>query len=494
VTLTQSPGARSTVPAAMKGGTTIHDWHPEDDEFWERGGGKQVARRNLVWSILAEHIGFSVWLFWSMSAAMLAKLGFDFTVEQLFVLVAVPSAVGSFLRLPYTFAVPIFGGRNWTVISALLLVVPTLLFSFAVANPETPYWAFLLIAATAGFGGGNFASSMANINAFYPTKAKGLALGLNAAGGNIGVAVLQLGLPIVVGAGGLFGLIKASEGGTHLDRVGYLYAALSVGAAVLAYFLMNNLADQKSSVAETAAVVKNKHTKIMSFLYIGTFGSFIGYSGAFPLLIKINFSFTDAEGVLTGINFAYFAFLGAGIGSLTRPFGGWLADRIGGAKVTLAVFLLQALGTVGILLTLLALEPATSPEAAEANKSVFVWFLLAFMFVFAMTGLGNGSTYKMIPAIFKTEAVNGTAGGSPELFAALKKATVNSSAAVGIISAVGAFGGFLIPMMFGAPWIDNKFDAVINAFWIFTAFYLVCAAITFRVYMRKGTAMAEANV
>src|SRR5689334_902633 len=145
--------------AGHRTGRWIDDWRPEDPEFWEAGG-RQVARRNLIWSIFAEHLGFSVWLFWSVSAAMLPKMGFDFTVSQLFVLVAVPNLVGSLLRLPYTFAVPRFGGRNWTVVSALLLLVPTLLFASAVRDPSTPYWMFVLIAATAGVGGGNFASSM----------------------------------------------------------------------------------------------------------------------------------------------------------------------------------------------------------------------------------------------------------------------------------------------------------------------------------------------
>ena len=191
----------ATTPAVPRGGTWIDDWRPEDPAFWEAGG-RTVARRNLVWSIFSEHLGFSVWLLWSVSAALLLKVGFTFSPQQLFVLIAVPNLVGALIRLPYTFAVPKFGGRNWTVVSALLLLVPTLLFAWFVQHPETPYWVFLLIAATAGLGGGNFASSMANINFFYPTSRKGTALGLNAAGGNLGVAFIQLFLPIVVGGAG----------------------------------------------------------------------------------------------------------------------------------------------------------------------------------------------------------------------------------------------------------------------------------------------------
>ncbi|MDO9397800.1 MAG: MFS transporter, partial [Herbiconiux sp.] len=154
-----------TPPSPRRTGRWIADWRPEEAEFWE-GGGRHVARRNLVWSIFAEHLGFSVWLIWSVSSAFLLQMGFTFTPQQLFLLVALPNLVGSLLRLPYTFAVPLFGGRNWTMVSAALLLIPTLGFAFAVQELTTPYWVFCVIAATAGFGGGNFASSMANINFF----------------------------------------------------------------------------------------------------------------------------------------------------------------------------------------------------------------------------------------------------------------------------------------------------------------------------------------
>src|SRR3954447_21717728 len=209
-TETAAPSATvESAPPHLPRSGWIEHWTPEDPDFWESGG-KQVARRNLLFSIFAEHLGFSVWLLWSVSAALLAKVGFAFSPQQLFWLVAVPNLVGSLLRLPYTFAVPKFGGRNWTVVSALLLVIPTMLFAFFVQRPGTPFWVFVLVAATAGFGGGNFASSMANINFFYPQARKGTALGLNAAGGNIGAAFVQFFLPIVVGGAGVFGLVKAS--------------------------------------------------------------------------------------------------------------------------------------------------------------------------------------------------------------------------------------------------------------------------------------------
>ncbi len=160
-------------------GRWIGHWAPEDPAFWRRIG-RGVAQRNLIWSIFAEHIGFSVWLLWSIVVVRLGDAGWQLTTSQALWLTAVPSGVGALLRLPYTFAVPVFGGRNWTVISALLLIVPCAGLAWAVEHPEIGFVSLLLIAATAGFGGGNFASSMANISFFYPEREKGWALGLNA--------------------------------------------------------------------------------------------------------------------------------------------------------------------------------------------------------------------------------------------------------------------------------------------------------------------------
>ena len=507
VTTIQAPEAQ------LRPGRWIDHWDPEDPEFWEKTG-KPIARRNLIWSIFAEHLGFSVWLLWSVSAAMLMKVGFDFTPQQLFFLLAVPNLVGSLIRLPYTFAVPKFGGRNWTMASALLLLIPTLLFAFFVQRPDTPYWVFVVVAATAGFGGGNFASSMANINFFYPARQKGAALGLNAAGGNLGVALIQFFLPIIVGGAGVFGLIKASESGLVLQRAGYLYAVLAVVAAAAAYFFMNNLTSAYSRPREQLAVVKYKHTWLMAFLYIGTFGSFIGYSAAMPLLIKINFwnqPIPTIPGI--GINFAYYAFLGALVGSIARPYGGRLADKFGGARVTLWTFVAMIVGTLTVLYTLTQLTPVPKPDpglpapdpatfqysdavqaAVDHNSAIFPWFLLAFLFVFAATGIGNGSTYRMIPMIWKNMAKEAGPEGSPDRAIAEKKSTKESSAVIGIAGAIGALGGFLIPITFGSPWVADPVEAVKAAFAVFATFYVVCLAVTWFHYIRPTATMAKAGV
>jgi MFS transporter, NNP family, nitrate/nitrite transporter len=503
-----------TQPAPTKRhrtGRWIDDWRPEDEKFWAATGAP-TAKRNLIWSIFAEHLGFSVWLIWSVSSAMLLAQGFEFTPQQLFFLVAIPNLVGSLIRVPYTLAVPKFGGRNWTMISAGLLLIPTLSFAYFVNQPGTLYWAFCLIAATAGFGGGNFASSMANINFFYPARLKGAALGLNAAGGNLGVAIIQFTLPVIVGGAGIFGMVKASEGGIHLERAAWVYAGLAVTAVLAAFFFMDNLSTAKSPAKEQLAVLRNKQTWVMSFLYIGTFGSFIGYSAAMPLLIKLNFwrqPVPTVEGI--GINFVYYAFLGALIGSMSRPLGGYLADRFGGARVTLVAFGGLLAGSLGVLWTLSLLETLPPPPdaatlaaikadpaafsypdavqtAVDANSDVFPLFLAMFLLIFFFTGIGNGSTYKMIPAIFRTEAERATdqyGPGTPERESALLAGTKKASAAVGIIGAVGAVGGFLIPITFGSPWVTDPLAATKTAFLVFGAFYIVCASVTYAVYLRK---------
>lgn len=490
MTMTSTSQAEQTPesPAvhARRTGRWIDDWRPEEPEFWAETG-QHVARRNLIWSIFAEHLGFSVWLIWSVSSAFLLSVGFSYSPQQLFVLVALPNLVGSLLRLPYTLAVPKFGGRNWTMVSAALLLVPTLGFAYAVQNPQTPFWVFCLIAATAGLGGGNFASSMANINFFYPAAKKGAALGLNAAGGNLGVSLIQFFLPVIVGGAGIFGLVKAGEGGINLERAAWVYAGLAVVATLAAYFFMDNLGTAISKPREQLQVVKKRQTWIMAFLYIGTFGSFIGYSAAMPLLIKLNFWVPEPAPLGTGIYFAYFAFLGALVGSVTRPVGGWLADKYGGAKVTLAAFGAMVIFTLAVLWTLMQLtpNPTKDPTIATDNQSWFPFFLAFFLCVFAATGIGNGSTYKMIPAIWRHEAERETTPGTKERAAALLAATKQASAAIGVIGAVGAIGGFLIPIAFSAPWVDDPMSATKGAFVVFTAFYVVCAAVTWFVYLRK---------
>jgi NNP family nitrate/nitrite transporter-like MFS transporter len=454
--------------------TWISDWNPEDEKFWNAKG-KFIARRNLIWSIVTEHIGFSVWLIWSIVATKLPQAGFHYTTDELFQLVALPGLIGSLMRFPYTFAVTTFGGRNWTIFSAAVLFVPTLCLAYFVSHPETPFWLMLLVASFAGLGGGNFASSMANISFFYPDRMKGWALGLNAAGGNIGVSSVQLLTPILMGVG-LINLYQATPvGGVYLQNAGLMWV-LPIAIAVFgAIFFMNNLTSAKASIKNQLAIVKQKHTWIMSYIYIGTFGSFIGYSAAFPLLIKTQFPTITIA----------IAFLGPLVGSLARPFGGLIADKVGGAIVTFWNFIAMAAATIGVLYFV--------------GTKDFTGFLVMFLILFATTGFGNGSTYRMIPSIFREENLRKARGqGEAARALALKAASIQSGAAVGFIGAIGAVGGFLIPLGFG------KSIAVTGgpqlALVIYLLFYGICLATTWWFYLRRAPessgapSLAEARI
>src|SRR5215472_4843608 len=440
--------------------TWISQWDPEDDRFWETEG-RFIAKRNLFWSILAEHLGFSIWLIWSIVATKLPQAGFRYTTDQLFQLVALPGLVGALMRFPYTFAVPRFGGRNWTTASAALLFIPTIALAYFVARPDTPFWLMLAAAATAGLGGGNFASSMANISFFYPDRMKGWALGLNAAGGNIGVSGVQLLTPLLLGFAfvNLY-LATPVAPGLYLQNAGLMWVLPLAIAVTGAMYYMNNLTSARSSFKDQLIIVRRKHTWVMSYLYIGTFGSFIGYSAAFPLLIKTQFPEVTVA----------IAFLGPLVGSLSRPLGGLLADKVGGAIVTFWNFVIMGAATVGVMYFV--------------NMKDFQGFLTMFLILFVTTGIGNGSTYRMIPSIFREEKRRVAKNlDNVALAAALKAAGIESAAALGFIGAVGACGGYLIPRGFGASIAATGGPHL--ALVVFLAFYASCIALTWWYYLRK---------
>jgi NNP family nitrate/nitrite transporter-like MFS transporter len=452
---------------SSKDPTWIPDWNPEDPTFWETKG-KVTARRNLIWSIVAENIGFSVWLIWSIVATKLPAAGFHYTTDELFQLVAIPGLIGSLMRFPYTFAVTTFGGRNWTIFSASVLLIPTFGLAYSVSQPDTPFWLMLLVASTAGLGGGNFASSMANISFFYPDRMKGWALGLNAAGGNIGVSSVQLITPLLMSVG-LINLYQATPvSGVYLQNAGLMWVLPLIVAVFGAVFFMNNLTSAKSSFRDQLAIVKRKHTWIMSFIYIGTFGSFIGYSAAFPLLIKTQF-----PAVTIGI-----AFLGPLVGSLSRPFGGLLADKIGGAIITFWNFIAMAAATIGVIYFV--------------GIKDFTGFLVMFLILFVTTGIGNGSTYRMIPSIFREENLRKARGkGEAGRALAIKTAGIESGAALGFIGAVGACGGYFIPSGFGKSIAATGGPQL--ALVIYLGFYAICLAFTWWFYLRRSPAEAGAS-
>jgi NNP family nitrate/nitrite transporter-like MFS transporter len=424
----------------------LRDWRPEDARSWYDGGAR-VARRNLVLSILTEHVGFSIWSLWSVLVLFLGP-AYHVDAAGKFLLTAVPTLVGSCLRVPYSILVVRFGGRTWTVISALLLLIPCTAAAIAV-KPGVGYGTLVLLGALAGVGGGNFASSMTNINAFYPQHRKGWALGLNAGGGNLGVAVVQL--------AGLAVLSWAGAG--HPRLLAGVYLPLIVLGAAGAALWMDNLPRPQIRYRAVREACREPHTWIVSLLYIGTFGSFIGFSFAFGQVLQIQFAGQFA----TPVKAAYLTFLGPLIGSLARPLGGRAADRWGGARVTVCSFAAMAIGAAAVW------------ESSRAHS--LPGFVAGFVWLFALSGVGNGSVYKLIPGIFKGRTAD------PRHDQAL------AGALIAIAGAVGAFGGVLVNLAFRESFLT--YHSATGAYVGFIACYVVCGAVTQLVYQRKDAPAAQ---
>ncbi|WP_216908178.1 nitrate/nitrite transporter [Nocardia noduli] len=444
----------------------IEHWDAEDVDAWEAGG-KDVAKRNLIWSVFAEHVGFSVWSIWSVMVLFMPTDKFGIDPAGKFFLVAVPTLVGAILRIPYTVATARFGGRNWTIFSAGLLLIPTLLTLYFINQPGTSYTTFLIVAAFAGLGGGNFASSMTNINAFYPQRLKGWALGLNAGGGNIGVPVIQL-----IGL-----LVIATLGNQYASLICAIYLVLVALAGVGAALYMDNLKNQKADLSYMITALKVPQSWAIAFLYIGTFGSFIGYSFAFGQVLQISFKAGGDSAAQAALHAAQIAFIGPLLGSLARPYGGKLADRIGGSRVTFYVFgaMMAAAVVVGVASTM-----------GDSNKGVptggvMTMLVVGFIALFVLSGVGNGSVTKIIPSVF--DAKSKSLDATPAAQAAWSQNT--SGALIGFVGAIGALGGVGINLVLRSSYSSTA--SATTAFWVFMAFYVACAVVTWAVFLRRPT-------
>ncbi len=411
----------------------LSDWRPENPAFWENKG-KGIARRNLWISVSCLLLAFCVWMLFSAVAVNLNKIGFNFTTDQLFLLTALPSLSGAILRVPYSFMVPLFGGRKWTVLSTVILIIPCAWLGFAVQNPATPFGVFMLIALLCGFAGANFASSMGNISFFFPKARQGSALGINGGLGNLGVSVMQLIAPLVIFLPiftflGVRGVPQPDGSLLALTNAAWIWVPLLAVATLAAWFGMNDIGSSKASVVSQLPVLKRLHLWLLSLLYLATFGSFIGFSAGFAMLAKTQFP---------DVNILQLAFFGPFIGALARSAGGVISDKFGGVRVTLINFIFMALFTTLLFLTL--------PGSGAGSFSAFY---LVFMGLFLTAGLGSGSTFQMIAVIFRQITLYNVKlrGGSDEQ--AQREAVTDTAAALGFISAIGAVGGFFIPKAFG---------------------------------------------
>lgn len=451
-------------------------WTPEDKQFWAREG-EAVAKLNLWISVPALFLAFAIWQVWSVVAVNLPALGFKYSTNQLFWLAAAPALSGATLRIFYSFMVPVFGGRRWTALSTASLLIPAIGIGYAVQDNTTSYPTMLILALLCGLGGGNFSSSMANISFFFPKERKGSALGVNAGLGNLGVSVVQFLSPLVVTAG-IFGIFGGDpqtivKNGEHLQvwtqNAAFIWVPWIALASIAAWFGMHDIADAKASFAAQAAIFRRKHNWLMCVLYLGTFGSFIGYAAGFPLLIKSQFP---------DVNPLAYAWLGPLVGAVVRPFGGWLADKLGGARVTLWNFIIMALVVVGVVWFL--------PSGSSAGQ--FGGFFVCFLVLFLTTGIGNGSTFRMIPVIFLSEAMRGVDPRDDAAVAqANKEGNTLGAATLGFTAAFAAYGGFFIPKSYGSSIALTGGPQA--ALWTFVAFYAICIVITWWYYARKNAEM-----
>ena len=445
----------------------IEDWRPEDTEFWATTG-KKIASRNLWLSVPALFLSFAVWMVWSVVVAKMPQIGFSYTTDQLFWLAALPGLSGATLRIFYSFMAPVFGGRLWTTLTTWSLMIPAFGIGFAVQSPETPYWIMLALALLCGFGGGNFASSMSNIGFFFPKKEKGNALAMNAGLGNLGVSAMQFLIPIIITVG-VFGALggnpQIADTGEELflQNAGFIWVPFIALSAFAAWFGMNDLSTAKASFADQAVIFRRSHNWIMCWLYTGTFGSFIGFSAAFPLLTKTQFP---------EVNVLQIAFLGPLVGALSRSFTGWISDRFGGARVTMVVFLMMMAGTVGVLYFL----------GSKDQPGAFAGFFACFIVLFFATGVGNASTFQMIPAIMRKELARLEPHLKGDVL--LRQSEKESAAITGFTSAIAAYGAFFIPKSFGMSLAATGSAAI--ALYAFLAFYVSCLLITWFVYVRPG--------
>ncbi|MEE6140088.1 nitrate/nitrite transporter [Mycobacterium sp. 050128] len=446
----------------------LSHWDAEDLEAWEAGG-KTIARRNLFWSAVIVHLGYAIWALWPVMALFMPRDVYGFSAGDKLLLSVTATLVGACLRPTYAVATAIFGGRNLAMFSAFVLVVPVIGAMVLLAHPGLPLWPYLACAALSGMGGGNFAASASNANSFYPHRLKGAALGIAGGIGNLGVPMIQIvGLVVIAAAG---------------DRQPYwvcgLYLVLLMVAGIGATFFMNNVAQHRVEPGRLrsilSAVLSTRDTWLLSLLYLGTFGTFIGFSFAFAQVLQTSFVAGGQTNSQAALHAAELAFIGPLLAAVSRIYGGRLADRLGGGRVTFAVFVSMVVAA-GLLITVGTIE---DPHAGPVSRSAMAGYVTCFIALFTFAGLGNGSVYKMIPTIFET------CGRNLDMDEAAQRqwSRVISGIVIGFVAGAGSLGGVGINLALRQSYVST--GTMTSAFWVFLSVYVAAALLTWVRYVRR---------
>jgi len=439
---------------------TIENWNVEDNQFWESTG-KKIAWKTLTVTTLALMFSFATWFMMSVIVVKLPGIGFKFTTNQLFWLAAMPGLAGGTLRIIHTFLLPIYGTRKIVTFATLLKLIPVIGIGLAIMDPTTPFWVFMVLALSAGFGGGDFSSFMPSTSLFFPKKLQGTALGIQAGIGNFGVSLAQFLTPVMIG----ISIYGASEVFTrvnpktrevlgtsniYLQSAAFWYVPILIVIAILAWIYLRRI-PVKASFKEQLDIFKNKHTWFCTITYLMTFGTFAGLSAAFPLMIKILYGgFEGAPDPLV------YAFYGPLIGSASRVLFGFVADKTGGAILTTITGIGLAIGV--LLLITMGLVAPTGIE----QFPMFVTIILALFF---FAGIGNAATFRQFPIIF---------GHNPR----------QAAGVIGWTAAIAAYGPFIFATIIGTV-ISANGNA--KAFFIGLLIFIFIATFTnWYFYNRKG--------
>ena len=454
---------------AQQSGEWLAAWDPEDEQTWD----SRLAWKTLWITTFCLTLAFIAWFLPSAIIPKLNSLGYSFSASQLYWMAAMPGLSAGLMRLIWMVLPPILGTRKMVSLTTLLLIASTLGWGVRVQSPTAPYWELMVLAFLAGIGGGAFSGFMPSTSYFFPKKKQGTALGLQAGLGNFGVSVVQLATPYLIAMGGL-----AIFGGSQImttagkpdqtvwyQNAAFVWIPLMVIGAILAWTMLKSV-PVKASIKQQFDIFSNQDTWWMTLLYIMTFGTFSGLAAQFGLLMInlygagnsaiVSGSGATAQVLVDGYSVpeaVKYVFLGPLIGAGARVLFSPLTDRMGGAIWTL----ISGVGLIGsIIFTIPALTPDTTSAATlDAGFNRFLWGMLA---IFLFAGIGNASTFKQMPMIFERRQAGGV---------------------IGWTGAIAAFG----PFLFG---VGLNFLGAVAFYWIGVAWAVMCVAITWWRYARKG--------